>query len=235
MVGSVIIPVVIVLGLAVVAAVIVFFGVKLRSGEHLSIPIRSLLTAYFYLLSIAGLITLLIGLSGLLSAGLAVPLGRDFSYTRPPVQRPIPAVPEGVPQPKVPSVEEQQQDALRQQDRQFREGLLQGISLIVVGGLVWALHTLGRRRSESAEERDSGFLHIGYLVIMLVICSLVGMISLASGIFDTLRFYLIGPASEFEFRTPPGQNMSAALVFTPAWAYYLLALLRSVRRRQRAG
>lgn len=233
-VGSIIIPVVIVLGLAVVAAAVVFFGIKLRSGEVRSISFRTLLTAYFYLLSIAGLIVMLVGLSGLLNAGLSVPLGRDFSYFAPPVSKaPIPPAPAGGPATVAPPTQDQQQeDARRQQERQFRESLLQGISMLMVGGVVWVIHTLGRRRTETPEERETGFLHIAFLVILLLISSLVGVITLSSGIFEALRFYLIEPATQFEFRNPPGPNVSTALVFTPTWAYCLILLLRRVRQRQ---
>ncbi|MDO8690093.1 MAG: DUF5671 domain-containing protein [Dehalococcoidia bacterium] len=239
MIGSVIVPVVVVLALAAVAAAVVFFAVKLRSGEALSIPFRSLLVAYFYLLSAAGFIVLMIGLSGLLNTGLSSVLGRDFGYTRPFKAMPaaIAVPPEGLPGkavPVAPTTEEQQKQAEQQQDRQFREGLLQGISMFLVGGLVWALHALGRRRTETAVERESGFLHMAYLAVLLVICSLVGMISLASGVFDTLRFYLLSPPDQFSYMTPPGQNASVALVFTPAWAYYLVSLLRAVRQRHQA-
>src|SRR3989304_3971269 len=114
----------VVLGLALVIAVVVYFAFRLRSGEPINISFRLLLTAYFYLLTIAGLIVLLVGLSGLVNAGLGAVLGRDFSYTRPPIARPIPVTPEGVPQKTAPSPEEQRLQAERQQERQSREGLL---------------------------------------------------------------------------------------------------------------
>ncbi len=235
MIGSVIIPVVIVLALAVVAAAVVFFAIKLRSGESLSIPFRSLLVAYFYLLSAAGFIVLMIGLSGLLNVGLSSALGRDFGYSRPFMPTAVAVPPERLsekPLPGGPTTEEQQRQAEQQQDRQFREGLLQGISMFLVGGLVWALHTLGRRRTETAVERQTGFLQMAYLAVLLVVCSLVGIISLASGMYDTLRFYLLAPTDQFSYMPPPGQAASVALAFTPAWAYFLVSLVRAVRRRQ---
>ncbi len=236
MILSIAIPIIVIVSLAAVVAAVIFFGMKLRSGAPLSVPLRSLLTVYFYLLSIAGLIVLLIGLSGLVNAGLGALLGRDFSYQRTPVG--VPAVPlmspEGVPQRQFPSPEELTQESYRQQERQAREVLLQGISMTVVGGLVWALHMMGRRKTETAEERRAWFLHTAYLAILLAICSIVGIITLASGVYDTLRFYLLQPPGQFEYRTPPGQSLSAALVFAPAWAYYLVSLLRDVRQRQRA-
>ena len=230
MVASIIIPMAVVLGLALVIAVVVYFAFRLRSGEPINISFRLLLTAYFYLLTIAGLIVLLVGLSGLVNAGLGAVLGRDFSYTRPPIARPIPVTPEGVPQKTAPSPEEQRLQAERQQERQSREGLLQGGSMAVIGGIVWALHSLGRRRMEEGEERAASFLRMGYLLVLLAVSSLVSMITLSSGVFETLRFYLVESVNEFEFRSPPGQNVSAAVVFTPVWAYYLLALLRGLRR-----
>jgi len=227
-IGSIIIPIGVILGLAVVAAGVVYFGFRLRSGEPINISFSFLLKAYFYLLTIVGLIVLLIGLSGLLNAGLGLVLGRDFGYPRPPVARPIAVSPEGVPLKTAPPPEEQRLEAGRQQERQFREGLLQGASMLLVGGIVWGVHALGRRRMTRGEDERSSFLGMAYLIIVLAISSIVGVISLTSAINDTLRFYLIEAVSEFEFRPPPGQNVSVALVFTPAWVYYLLALLRGL-------
>lgn len=232
MIGSVIIPLGVILGLAVVAAGVVYFAFRLRSGEPINISFSFLLTAYFYLLTVVGLIVLLIGLSGLVNAGLSLVLGRDFGYSRPPVARPLPPpVPlEGVPQRVAPAPEEQRLEADRQQERQFREGLLQGASMVLVGGIVWGIHSLGRRRMEQGQEERSNFLRMAYLIILLAISSIVAVVSLTSAINDTLRFYLIQPPGEFEFRSPPGQNASVALVFTPVWGYYLLALLRGLNR-----
>lgn len=231
MIGSIIFPIGVILGLAVVAAGVVSFGFRLRSGEPINISFGFLLTAYFYLLTIVGLIVLLIGLSGLLNAGLSLALGRDFGYPRPPVAMPIPATPEGLPDRKAPSPEEQRLEADRQQERQFREGLLQGASMVLVGGIVWGVHYRGRRRMTRGEDERSSFLGMAYLIILLAISSIVGVVSLTSAINDTLRFYLIQPVGDFEFRPPPGQNVSVALVFAPVWGYYLLSLLRGLNRR----
>lgn len=227
MILSIIVPI----GVILAAAGLVYFTFKLR-GEPVDISFRFLLTAYFHLLTMVGLIVVLLGLSGLINSGLSLVLGRDFGYSRPPVARPVPVSPEGVPARTIPSAEEQRLEADRQQQRQFREGLFQGASMLLVGGIVWGVHALGRRRMEQAGEDRSGLLRMAYLVLLLVISSMVAVVSLTSAINETLRFYLVEPAGEFDFRPPPGQNASLALVFTPMWGYYLLALLRGLGRRE---
>lgn len=236
---SILAPILTLLGLAVVVAAIVFFAIKLRSGEPIQVPFRPLLMGYFYLLTIASFIVLLLGLSGLLNAGLSVGLGREFGYPRLPTAKfapPPPSPPPGIsPARPVPSVEEQRSEQERQQDAAFREGLLQGASMAVVGGVIWALHILGRRRLEKEEERRTGFFHKAYLIILLGICSLVSIFSLASGVYETLRFFLIPPIDAFSYRSPPGPILSTALVFVPPWAYYLRSVSRGLKGGERGA
>jgi hypothetical protein len=227
---SILVPVLLLLGLGVVAAGAVFLVVKLRTGEPIEISFRLLLTVYFYVLTIASFIVLLLGLSGLVNAGLSTVLGRDFSYSRPPMMKPLPPPPEGGQARPVPSPEAQRSEQVRRQEIEFREGLLQGASMAIVGGVVWVLHNLGRLRMERREERRTSFFNKAYLIILLAICSLVGIFSLASGVYETLRFYLIQPVEGFGYRSPPGQTLSVAIVFVPAWGYYLLSLLRGLKQ-----
>jgi hypothetical protein len=146
----------------------------------------------------------------------------------------VPVTPEGFPErqvpPQVPRSEEQRLEQDRQQERQFHEGLLQGASMAVVGGIVWAIHFLGRRRVAGAKAKGSSFLPMAYLIIMLVISSITGIIGLTSGVYETLRYFLVQPINESEYWSPPGQSVSIAIVFVPVWAYFLVALLRGLNR-----
>lgn len=220
-----------ILGLAIVAGGIVYYGFRLWRGDPVNISFPMLLTAYFYLLTMVGLIIMLMGLSGLTNTGLSLALGRDFSYSRPPVMKAVPVTPEGFPDRRVLPPEDQQMEQDRQQERQFREGLLQGASMAVVGGIVWAIHFSGRRRVSGVKSEGSGFLLMAYLIIMLVISSITGLIGLTSGVYETLRYFLVQPVNEFDYWSAPGQSVSIAIVFVPVWAYYLVSLLRGLSQR----
>jgi len=65
-----------ILGLRVVGAAMLFR----RGGDALDFAPRNLLRLYLYIASLAGIIVLSIGLSGILSAGLAATLGTGFVY-----------------------------------------------------------------------------------------------------------------------------------------------------------
>lgn len=228
--------------LAAIIAIVVFVVVRLRSGEPLVLSFRALLTAYFYLMTIVSLLILAVGLSILLKAGLGSALGREFSYYSSPMQRMVkPAFPPGRIEKigeelRVPTEEElraQQEEQRAQQARrienQFRTDLVQGITMVVVGGLVWVSHLLGRGQIENRQDSAYPFYNRAYLTLLLAIFSVAGVIALVSGINDTLRFYIIPVVDEFEYHSPPGGNLAAALVFVPVWLYYLLAFVRQMR------
>jgi len=123
---------------------------------------------------------------------------------------------------------EQIEQAKRQQERSYRDSLIQGISMAVVGGIIWVLHLVGRRRM-GLEEAEP-FFKKAYLALLLGIFSVVGIIFLPTAVYETLRYYILGPVNEFDYRPAPGGSLATAIVFVPFWVYYLLALLRETRR-----
>lgn len=212
------------LGLIVVVAGIVYFVMRVRAGEPLRLSFQFLLTLYFYIVSIASLLVLVVGLTGLVRAGLSLPLGQEFSYLDSSLYYRYEA-PGGVPEKgREPITAEQ----LRlRMDQAFREGILQGVSLSLVGGLVWGLHYLGRRRREALG--GDIFLVRAYPLLLLVIFSVVGLISAPMALYETLRFYLVPPPEELWMRSAPGESLATAIVFVPFWVYYLLTFLRRVK------
>lgn len=219
-------------GLIGAVAGAVYLVLRLRAGERISFPARLLFHLYLYVISLISLVTLVAGLSGLVQAGLAAALGKEFSYNPVYVAEPFrpiavdgntkgePALP---PDPKA-------QEASRQAglERAMKEGLLNGLSLAIVGALVLALHTWGRWRLETPEERR-GMLHRSYLIILLVIFGVVTLVTLPPAIYQTLRYYVLDiPAQDYGNR--PGSPLATAIVSAPVWAYYLRSALGLLRR-----
>ncbi len=230
---SILFPVAILAFLALLVALSVFMISRWRAGTPFGISFRTIALAYCYLMSAVSLLVLVIGLSMGVKAGLSDVLGRGFSYYVAPEMRMMP-VPEDKADPSAPRnremqpipPEEQEQNA-RRVERQYKEDLIASITTVVVGGVVWAVHTYGRRRLQAEDALDD-FLSKSYATTMLVIFGLVGMVGLTMGINELLRYYLIEP-DQFSRRQSPGDAVSTALVFVPIWFYYVLTTLKRGR------
>lgn len=218
------------LGILAFVAVLVALGVyvvlRMRTGQPVGFTFRTVVLAYFSMMSIAGFLVLAAGLTSGVKAGLSDALGREFSYFAPPKLRPAPMEgPGGRGGELRPISEEEQARSQRQVERQYQEDWIQAGSLVAVGGLLWALHLWGRRKAESLEEVSSLFFRRASTTMLLAIAGIVGIISLPTGIYELLR-YLLLPPDEYFSRQPPGGTLAMALVFVPIWMFYLLQALR---------
>src|SRR3990172_1911272 len=132
------------LGVIVVVMALGYIIVKMRSGEPFEFSFRSFLMAYFYLMTIASILVASLGVANLVHAGRGAALSKEFSYWVPP--EPVfadPPTPGTAPAKPAPPTEQQKAERL---DNQLREGLLQGASMTIVGGIILGLHWWGRRR-----------------------------------------------------------------------------------------
>lgn len=220
MVLGVLFPIAI-LGLLALGAALLFR----RGGDGVDLSTRSLLRFYLYVASLAGILTLVVGLSGVLSAGLAVAFGPGFVYGAQPVPAMVRPCP---PNEKCfePSVDYQQQQ-LRQEERRRGEDLIRGITFIVFGALFWAAHWAARRGVMGADEGHSG-LRRAYLMLGTVVFGLATIILLPMGIYQALS-YLILPAGDGVYRQGAGESLSGGLVTLPVWLIYLWLVVRDAR------
>ncbi|MBI2912140.1 MAG: hypothetical protein HYY05_08345, partial [Chloroflexi bacterium] len=102
------IPLLILLGLALLVIGVVAVVVRIYRREAVDISFRQLLIVYCYAVTLVSLVTLVLGLASLANAGLSAAFGREFSFQAPPViMRPIEAPP-GAERPGT-TVEEQQE------------------------------------------------------------------------------------------------------------------------------
>lgn len=221
------------LGLVVIVLALGYIVTKIKASEPLELSFRNFLLAYFYLMTIASLLVMSLGVASLLQTGMGAALGKEFSYSAPRLRepQPLPASPNGK---TGPSIEKQKAEREERLDRQSREGLLQGVSMSVIGGIILGLHWWGRRRLTSGR-RDwlPTALRKAKLLILLAIYSVVGLIALPWGIYDALRYYII-PATDRFSGTTPGGVLSVALVFVPLWAYFLVAVIGELKRTETA-
>lgn len=215
---------------AVVVALVVFVVARLRAGAPLAVSPRTILLAYFYLMTIASLLIFTSGVSVGLKALLSDAFGREFSYFMPPSVRiakppsPSEAIPGRPPEP----TPEDRERARQQVERQYKDDLIQGITFTVVGAVLWGLHQFGRRRLGEGDPDWGPFLDRTYSTIILGIFSIVGIISLPASLFELLRYFLL-PGDEFMPRSTPGGPVGIALVFVPVWGILLYRFFSRTR------
>lgn len=227
------IPLLILLGLALLVIGVVAVVVRIYRREAVDISFRQILLVYCYAVTLVSLVTVVLGLSSLANAGLSFVFGREFSFQAPPVfARPM----EGPPGAErlQPSVEEQQERRARALENAFRESLVQGITLPVVGGLIAAVHVLARRSLEPAAGPDAGFFRKPYLALLLAVFGGVALVSLPVGIYEAVRYAVLAPDPE-SYRPAPGGTLANAIAFTPFWLYFLWATVREWRRSPEAA
>jgi hypothetical protein len=240
----------VVTALAVLALLIggaVYAVLQARSGERVALPFPFLFRAYLYLISGISLLVLVSGLGDLVRGGLAAGLGREFSYN--PVYVPfgsrVAPRPVEVPPPPArpgeqPSLTAEERERLATEQRQreeqqrreglrraFQEGLSRGVSFTVIGGMVWGLHLWGRRRLEQGQAQEGDVPQRVYLLALLLIFSIITLVSLPTGVYDTFRFFLLDRPDYFH--SPPGGRLATAIVALPFWGWYLSRAMQRLR------
>lgn len=211
------------LGLLVVLAV--FF---IQRGS-LDVTPRGLLRGYLYLASLAGIITLSIGLGSLTSYGLATAFGADAIYggisPKPAIAR-CPPGDSACQGPTEAQLEEQRQRELRERDRRRDEDLLRGITFTIFGGAFWVAHRAARRNVMGDAERGTG-LRRAYLMFGAVLFGLVTILLLPNGVYQVLSAILL-PGDEFSYRQP-ADSLGGGIAALPIWLVYLRELVRDFR------
>ncbi|MFI5268542.1 MAG: hypothetical protein ACHQ7M_14310 [Chloroflexota bacterium] len=203
-----------------VATLLFFVLANLRATKDM-LAAGVLLRFYLYIASFVTLVVLVAGLTYLLT-GLFSLGSRDFSYSR--FVRPVPP-----PTAAVSNSDAQfdQQELEGQRDRQSTD-LLRGGTLAVIGGLLFGVHAVLRRRGAPDESVEGNFRR-GFLMVSLVTFGLVGLVALPVGVYQTLKFFLIAPLSTQQ-RVAPGNTLATGVVLTPLWIWYLIALTKQAQR-----
>ena len=218
---------------AVVGAIVGAIALLMRGGlGAMEFAPRNLVRVYLYIASMAGIIVLVVGLSGILTAGFAAAFGNGFVYGDTSSIAPVPAcAPTSDPNVKcVPGIGVDQQsfaDQRRGLERRRADDLIRGITFTVFGAVFWGAHFLARRGVMGTDEVTSG-LRRGYLLLGTVIFGIATVILLPTGIYQALS-YLILPADAGIFRQGAGDSLPGGLVTLPVWLIYLWLVVRDAR------
>lgn len=216
-----------VLVLLVVLAVMFF-----QRREALDLSPRGLIRSYLYLGSLAGILTLAIGLASLANVGLAAALGTDVVYGDIPFAKmvgprcPPGSVEKGCVEPTSQQLEDERRRATEQRDHRRSEDLLRGITFTVFGAVIWGAHWGARRGLIPGGEGGSA-LRRAYLMVGTVIFGVVTIAMLPNGIYQALSRALL-PTTEQVFRQP-ADSLGGGLAALPIWLLYLWQVVRDFR------
>lgn len=223
MITTVLFPVAI-LALLVMLAVVFF-----QRRDAIDLSPRGLLRTYLYLASLAGIITLAIGLASLANYGLAAAFGGEVIYGGSPIAKPAiarcPPGPTGCIEPTPADLEQQRRLEQEQRDRQRSEDLLRGLTFTAFGTLVWGAHWAARRGLD-ADEGASG-LRRAYLMLGTVIFGLATVIMLPTGLYQALATAIL-PADEFTYRQA-ADSLGGGIACLPIWLLFLTLLRHDFR------
>jgi hypothetical protein len=215
---------------AIVGAIVGAIAMLVRGGRNaMDFAPRNLVRLYLYIASMAGIIVLVVGLSGVLTVGFAAAFGDGFVYG----DQSGFVAPVCPPQtePNVKCAPPAQQDLVtqrqRQQDRRRGEDLIRGLTFTVFGAVFWGAHYFARRGVMGTDELSSG-LRRGYLLLGTVIFGIATVILLPTGIYQALS-YLILPADQGVFRQGAGDSLPGGLVTLVVWLIYLWLVVRDAR------
>ncbi len=201
----------------------IYFAVRGQGGAD-SFAFRNLLRAYLRLAYLVSLVVFMAGAVMTLTAAFGAVVGHDFSYG-PDYSHSFsticsPAVYGGPPK----CVSQTQGDDPRQ-----KEDLIRGLSLMVAGLVIGGAHRFGQLSMESEDERKrSGLAKTEYL-IGTVGFGLVSIFALPAAAYSVLSYNLISHNANTSGGDIPGPTLAVALVFLPAWVYYLVSFVRRVR------
>lgn len=109
----------------------------------------------------------------------------------------------------------------------MKEGLIQGISFLVIGLAIWGSHFAGRRWLETKEERDSLLSRV-YLTLVTVTFGVITIVYLPQAAFETLSYVLLEPLDQYR---QPGEKLSLSITALPIWLIYLWQVIRAIRHK----
>jgi hypothetical protein len=211
-----------------VIAIVVIIGVLAfqRGRDGLDLSANTVLRAYLYLGSFAGVIALAFGLSALLNGALASAVGNEFVYGASP--GPIRPCPVGVdcPLPSV-AVAQSEQDML---DRRRLEDLVRGATFTAFGALFYGAHRAARNAMypRDTTAADHGGLRRAYLLLGTVVFGVGAVALLPAGVYQVLANALLPTSSQF-FRPGVADTLTSGLVSLVLWLLYLRAVLSDAR------
>ncbi len=224
----------------VLAGVVIGIGVLLvvlflqRAREGLDTSPRTLLRAYLYAASFAGIVAVVVGLSSVLNWGVAATLGPDVIYGGTPGPELIRCPPGAAGclerRPEQVAFEQRQQDEYRR--RQLAEELLRGATFSVIGAVFYGAHRAARRRVAAPDEARSG-LGRAYLFLGTAIFGLATIVLVPTGLYQLLANAVL-PLAPGQYRQGIADSFAPGIVSLVVWLLFLRLVVAETRARDTA-
>jgi hypothetical protein len=215
-----------------VLAVFVIIGVLAfqRGREGFDLSGNTVLRAYLYLGSFAGVIALAFGLSALLNGALASAVGNQIVYGGAPVPAIAPACPSGVACDGFPDLATITLRQQQENDRRRQEDLLRGATFTVFGAIFYGAHRAGRNvmYPRGASVADHGGLRRAYHLLGTVVFGVGAIALLPAGLYQLLANSLLTLPQD-SFRQGVADTLTGGIVSTVLWLLYLRAVLSDTR------
>ena len=215
-----------------VLAVFVIIGVLAfqRGREGFDLSGNTVLRAYLYLGSFAGVIALAFGLYALLNGALATAVGNQIVYGGAPVPAIAPACPSGVACDGFPDLATITLRQQQENDRRRQEDLLRGATFTVFGAIFYGAHRAGRNvmYPRGASVADHGGLRRAYHLLGTVVFGVGAIALLPAGLYQLLANSLLTLPQD-SFRQGVADTLTGGIVSTVLWLLCLRAVLSDTR------
>jgi hypothetical protein len=215
-----------------VLAVFVIIGVIAfqRGRDGFDLSGNTVLRAYLYLGSFAGVIALAFGLSALLNGVLATAVGNQIVYGGAPVPAIAPACQPGVACQGFPDLAAISLRQQQENDRRRQEDLLRGATFTVFGAIFYGAHRAGRNAMypRAASVMDHGGLRRAYHLLGTVVFGVGAIALLPAGLYQLLANSLLTLPQD-SFRQGVADTLTGGIVSTVLWLLYLRAVLSDTR------
>jgi hypothetical protein len=213
-----------------VLVLIVIIGVLAfqRGREGLDLSSNTVLRAYLYLGSFAGVVAVAFGLAALLNGALASAVGNEFVYGG--VPSPANPCPLGV-ECTVPSqVFVHLQPARDALERRRLEDVVRGATFTVFGALFYGAHRAARNAMypRGASAADHGGLRRAYQLLGTVVFGVGAIALLPAGVYQMLASAILPRSADF-YRPGLADTLTAGIVSFVLWLLYLRAVLSDAR------
>ena len=202
------------IGVIMVMLAVIYYFVKKRNKEfhlhELSIKI-----GYIWLVVLASIIMLAIGLTDIHQSWESFAFGDEFAYA-----------PDYIPC-KFPIEGDICDGKYVYDDLAAERGMVRGITLVtsalLLGGLHWAF---GRKLKDSPEAKP---IYRAFIIIGLMIFGITSLIAIPMAVYTTVSYVMFGLETAIEHRGSadyPGSALATALAFTPIWIAFFIAFFK---------
>ncbi len=187
---------------------------KRKKEGPVNLDFKLVFRVYYYIIMFASVVSIGIGGMFTLKSLFTNVWGKEFSYRKEYVSEEYYTKPvledEVVREPEYEYVKDVE-----------KKDLISGLSYLLIATPILLLHVYGLSQLEKSDGVNWQIKKV-YLIVSLVVFSMVGVISLPVGIYQTLQFFITEQADDNWTSIVPGEYLATACSFVPIWVYYLM-------------